>query len=108
MAVFTPWARAGDGSMSRHRNPPSAGVIGAFPLVITMSARHRGPQAVTRVRLQAPGRIAVAVPGAVAPGAARRECAELASHEINFLISHQAKATCEQIHVVRIRRFVGV
>ena len=43
----------------------------------------------------------------VASAAAAGECGELASHESNLGEGHQAKAACEQTHVVRIRGFVG-
>jgi len=49
--VFTPCTRPGEGPMSRHRKPSVAGVIGALPQVMAVSARHHGTQSATCVCL---------------------------------------------------------
>jgi hypothetical protein len=52
--AFTPHARPGGGPLSRHRKPSVAGIIGALPQVMTVSAGHLGVQTAGYVRLEAP------------------------------------------------------
>jgi hypothetical protein len=52
--AFTPWARPGGGPLSCHREASVAGIIGALPQVMTVSAGHHGVQTAGDVRLEAP------------------------------------------------------